>query len=97
MLICNFGGARLIGAPKDWDQRLDGDCVPLPVADAVDPLSGHNFMYSVWRPTAAEIEALQAGGAIRLGVAGHVHPVVNMTVLAPGTCAEAQLVEMAVL
>lgn len=94
MRICTFDGARPLGAPKDWDQNLDGACGVLPVLDAVDEQSGFNFMYSVWRPTAEELAALQGGGAIRLGIVGHSHPVINMAVLTPETCDEAHLVEL---
>lgn len=94
MNICNFEGSRPLGAPANWDQQLDGQCGVLPVVDAIDPQSGFNFMYSVWKPTADELKQLQEGGAIRLGIMGQVHPVVNLAVLTPATCADAALVEL---
>lgn len=94
MRFCNFPGARLLGAPRDWDQQLDGSCGVLPVIDAVDEQSGFNFIYSFWRPTAEELEALRNGGAVRLGIMGTVHPVISMGVIAPEVCAEAVLVDV---
>lgn len=83
MHACNFPGARRIGAPRDWDHTLDGECGTIFVTDAVDTLSGQNFMYSVYKPTDDEIEALRNGGVIRLGIMGHSHPVFQLAVLAP--------------
>lgn len=81
MKACNFPGARVIGKPRSWDDTLDGECGSIFVADAIDTLSGQNFMYSVYQPTAQEIEALRAGGVIRLGIMGRSHPVFNLGVL----------------
>ncbi|MEV4934600.1 hypothetical protein [Sphingobium sp. LSP13-1-1.1] len=97
MIVCDFAGSRPLGAPSGWDQQLDGGCATLPIVDAVDELSGFNFMYSVWRPTPDELAALAAGGAIRLGIMGTAHPVVNMAVLTAGTCQEVELREVAEL
>ncbi len=94
MNICDFPGSRPLGAPKDWNQDLDGRCGVLPVVDALDEQSGFNFIYSVWKPTADELEQLNNGGALRLGIMGTVHPVVNMAILTPETCATARLVEL---
>jgi len=94
MRICDFAGSRHIGAPADWDQDRDGPCGALPVVDAFDKASGMLVMYSVWRPSPEEIAALLNGGAIRLGVVGFAHPVVNMAVLTPETCEEAAVVEI---
>jgi hypothetical protein len=97
MRVCDFAGSRPLGAPNGWDQQLDGDCVTLPVVDAVDELSGFNFIYSLWRPTPDELAALVEGGAIRLGIMGNTHPVVNMAVLSGDTCREVELREIAEL
>jgi len=91
---CNFTGARTIGAPADWDQDLDGSCGAIFVADAVDELSGLNFMYSLYQPTAADLEALNRGGFLRLGIAGRGHPVFNMVVMKPETAEPAGPVPM---
>ena len=91
MQACNFPGARRIGAPRDWDAELDGEVGTIFVADAVDTLSGMNFMYSVYKPSAEEIAALLNGGAIRLGIMGRSHPVFQLAVLTPETCDKAEL------
>lgn len=83
MQICNFPGARTIGPPKTWDQELDGECGTIFVTDAIDTMSGMNFMYTVFVPTAEDLEALNNGGALRLGIMGSAHPVFNMAVLGP--------------
>lgn len=95
MNICNFAGSRPLGAPKDWDQVLDGSCGVLPVLDSVDEQSGFNFMYSVWRPEPAELAALMQGGAVRLGIMGQSHPVVNMAVITPEACCASGVVDLA--
>lgn len=76
-------GARFLGAPKDWDQTLDGPCGHLAVVDHLDLQSGQNFQYSFYRPSAEDMEALNNGGIIRLGIMGTVHPVLNMCVMGP--------------
>ncbi|MCC4234516.1 hypothetical protein LL253_17735 [Sphingobium soli] len=70
MKACDFPGARQIGAPANWNAELDGAVGTIFVADAIDTLSGTNFMYSVYQPTEADLAALNAGGAIRLGIMG---------------------------
>lgn len=88
MKACDFNGSRRIGKPRDWDDELDGGCGDIFVTDAIDTQSGHNFMYSVYRPTPEDLAALNAGGALRLGILGRSHPVFNMAVLGPHTCEE---------
>lgn len=83
MKICDFNGSRRIGPPKGWDAQLDGECGDIYVADAVDPVSGLRFMYSVYKPTPADLEALNAGGLLRLGIAAPAHPVFQLGVLSP--------------
>lgn len=91
MHICDFEGARRIGAPKDWDQALDGECGTIFVVDATDLLSGMNIMYSVYKPTDEEIEELKKGGVIRLGILGRSHPVFQLGVLSAEAAETAQL------
>lgn len=81
MQACNFPGARPIGKPRDWDASLDGECGTIFVTDEIDTLTGHNFMYSVYKPTAADLEALNNGGVLRLGIMGRAHPVFQLGVL----------------
>lgn len=94
MKACNFPGARRIGAPKDWDAQLDGEVGTIFVADGVDTLSGMNFMYSVYQPTAENLAALNSGGAIRLGIMGQAHPVFQLCALTPELCAQIGLEPM---
>lgn len=94
MKACNFPGARLIGAPANWNADLDGSVGTIFVVDAVDTLSGMNFMYSVYQPTSADLAALNAGGAIRLGIMGKQHPVFQLGVLSAAKCDQAQLVPL---
>ena len=94
MKACNFPGARPIGAPRDWDADLDGSVGTIFVTDAIDTLSGQNIMYSVYQPTEEDLAALNAGGAIRLGIMGRGHPVFQLCVLKPERCAEAGLQPM---
>jgi len=92
-----FDGAEVQGAPKGWDAELDGPVIGLPVLRDVDTQSGLPFMYSVWRPDADELALLMAGGAIRLGISGHTHPIVNLCTLKPEAVASsgcADLVDM---
>ena len=94
MKICKFPGARKIGPPRQWDSTLDGECGSIYVTDAVDTLSGMNFMYSVYKPTPEDLAALNAGGVLRLGIMGKAHPVFQMGVLGPDVAARAELEPM---
>ena len=81
MYACKFDGARPIGKPKNWDEALDGPCGTIYVTDAIDTLTGHNVMFSVYKLTDEEIEALRNGGLLRLGIVGRAHPVFQLGVL----------------
>ena len=86
MDICKFIGSRRIGPPRNWDATLDGDCVDIHVLDSVDTLSGLPVMFTFFKPSTAELEALAAGGVIRLGIVGmRQHTVFNLGVLTSGT------------
>lgn len=94
MLACNFPGARRIGAPKNWQADLDGEVGTIFVTDAVDTLSGMNFMYSIYKPTTEEIAAVINGGVLRLGIMGHSHPVFQLGFLGPSVAEKCELVPM---
>lgn len=83
MIICELPGSRVIGAPQDWDPSLDGSCGSIFVLDAVDVLSGMNQMFTFYRFSPEELEALAGGGLFRLGILGRIHPVFNMAVISP--------------
>lgn len=74
-------GSRPLGAPKGWDDELDGKCGVLHVVDHVDVQSGQNFQYSFYKPTEEDIDAFRRGGMLRLGVMGTSHPVISLAVL----------------
>lgn len=76
-------GSRPLGAPKGWDQELDGECGVLFVVDSIDVQSGQNFQYSFYKPTEEDLEAFRKGGVIRLGIMGTSHPVLNLGVFGP--------------
>ena len=86
MLIKRIAGTtRALGAPADWDGQ-DMTCDVLPVLD-VQTAEG-NFMFSAWEPTPPELEALNKGANIILGVRGTLHPVVSVQVAADIALAE---------
>ena len=86
MLIKRIDGfTRKFGAPADWDGK-DMSCGVLPVLDAATREG--NFMFSAWEPTPPELEALNKGANIILGVRGTVHPVVSVQVAADITPTE---------
>lgn len=72
---------RRFGAPADWSVENNGECGTLEIADVVGA-GGVPFMESLWRPEPEEIAALNAGGAVILGISGQVHPVVYVGVTA---------------
>jgi hypothetical protein len=51
---------------------------------------GNNVMISLWEPTPAEIEHIKAGGHIRLGILGRIHPPVHITTQAPPAVEEGE-------
>lgn len=60
-----------LGAPKDWDQSKQGNCVQLWVRAI--PATG--FCESAWEPTPDELATLNAGGSVVLRVVGGQPPV----------------------
>lgn len=88
------GQTRLIGAPRDWDQELDGPCGALSVRDEVDTQSGVNFMHSEWELEPGELARLRAGAKVLLRISGFTHPVVSVGVQ-PGLAEPDSLLEAA--
>ncbi len=76
------GMTRDLTKPSDWDEQRDGTCGSLPIRDQ-DFLFG-NGMVSNWKPSALDLEVLNAGGVIQLVVCGTVHPPVSITVQKEG-------------
>lgn len=72
---------RNIGKPKDWDETV-GPCSSLSVHDSAanDPEATYNIMTSAWKPDANELQVLNEGGFIYLGIWGINHPVIRLSV-----------------
>lgn len=70
--IENF--TRIWGAPEGWDEAVDGPCCGLAVREQGGVLA------SVWEPTPAELERLNAGAPVYLFIAGTVQPPVGIEV-----------------
>jgi hypothetical protein len=67
----------LLGAPSDWDQSKTS-CGALPATRM--EVDGNPVIVSFWKPTADELQQLQAGGTVALWVYGTSHPVVAVGV-----------------
>lgn len=66
----------MLGAPVDWDDEKDGECVALPIyRDAAT-----QTMHSFWQPNEQEIANILAGVPIRLTIIGSAHPPVAINV-----------------
>ena len=72
------GFTRELGKPVDWDDSKGMACASLPIIDT--EANGHPVMISGWKPTAEELECLNNGAPIYLGVCGTVHPPVFLSV-----------------
>ncbi len=72
------GANKAYGAPAEWNPAKDGDCGVLQVR--VENRGRHPVMLSCWKPSSAELEALQRGGSVVLGVVGDEHPPVLLMV-----------------
>ena len=76
------GATHDFGKPKDWVEERDGLCGSLPVR--VEPHGAELLACkSAWRPTAQELEMLNAGGFVILSCVGGQPPVM-LTVEAEG-------------
>lgn len=84
------GATRGLVAPADWDKAQDGACAGLVIKDEA-LASGGNCMISVWHPTPREVELIQQGASVVLGVVGSLHPAVALGVgQAPSVVEEAK-------
>jgi|GEM_PF-1023394 len=72
------GATRVFDAPANWDQEANGACLPLTVRDEL--IDGVPFMVSAHQPTAAELQRLQQGAPVYLGISANVHPVIFLSV-----------------
>lgn len=64
------------GPPRDVS---DAECGTLPVKAWRDPAFGQVFT-SFWKPSASELEALNAGGSVAVNLYTTVHPVMSTQV-----------------
>lgn len=68
---------RVLGAPAEWDQN-ELPCGALAITDVV--WEGVPSLVSFWRPDAADLAALNAGGLIALSICGDRMPPVALFV-----------------
>lgn len=66
---------RVLGAPKDWDQKTN-ECTALAITDAI--IDGLECVVSFWMPTKEELQLLNAGYPIALSVVGGTMPPVML-------------------
>lgn len=62
---------RVLGAPVGWDQG-ELPCSALAITEA--DMNGVPCVVSFWRPDAADLAALNAGGTIALSICGRTMP-----------------------
>jgi hypothetical protein len=67
-------GAKIFGAPRDWDPAVDGECIGLPV------IVNDRSHISVWKFTDAERASIAKGWNMALSVVGSQPPVLPMVV-----------------
>jgi hypothetical protein len=67
------GATHNPGAPRGWTEA-NGSCGALPIIFRKDSY-GNPESVSAWKPTAAELETLNAGGFVILSVVGWQVPV----------------------
>ncbi len=70
---------RVLGAPKGWDQSAL-PCGALAITDM--DIEGMPAVVSFWRPDAAELAALNAGGLVALQIFGQTMPPAAVGVVA---------------
>lgn len=69
---------RPLGAPLNWSEQTDAHCGDLFIRP--ETIDGIMYMRSAWEMDAHEPLMMLAGAKLILGIAGNVHPVVNMGV-----------------
>lgn len=71
---------RSLGKPRDWNPKTMGECGYLSIHDEEGPV--HRLL-SLWKPSSKELEALNQGACVELGICGHSHPAVSIGVQFP--------------
>jgi hypothetical protein len=69
---------QVLGAPPSWDHSQQGYCNALPVTKVLE--GDRVSMVSFWRPSAAELKAINAGAPIMLWIHSASHPPVSIGV-----------------
>ena len=64
-----FGATHRLGKPGNWDAESNGDCVHLWIKIE------NGVCWSAWEPTPEELERLNAGASVVLGIVGGQPPV----------------------
>lgn len=78
MISVKIKGANTVyGTPDDWD-KANGECANLYVRK--EESGDTTLLLSAWKPTALELEMLQGGGSLVLGLISTGHPPVLMYV-----------------
>lgn len=72
------------GTNKVWNKpndMTDDQCMPLHVKQGLTYVEGEPFpiSQSAWKPTAEDLQRLNDGGVIYLGIFGIGHPVVSVS------------------
>lgn len=76
VIFKGYDGA--LNAPKDWRPSRDGECAALPVK--ISEYNGQQALLSYWKPSVEELQALNEGSSVCLGVVGYSHPPVFLMV-----------------
>ena len=80
MEAVSFRGVKaVLGPPDNWDEAVMGPCGSLPVGFC------EQGIISVWKPSAEDLERLNAGGGVMLVVASRSMPPVYMETVPQST------------
>ena len=66
------GFTRKMGPPEGWDAERDGPCATLYIRDSV--ISGIQYMVFALEFLPHEIEQMQKGESVKIGIAGNQFP-----------------------
>jgi hypothetical protein len=64
-----------LAPPRGWDDEAHGEC------ETLEALDQNGVVYSFWKPEPEELEALNRGAPVRLGVHSRAHPAVSIGVI----------------
>lgn len=71
------GATRVLKAPPDWNEARDGKCSALAIRDS--QYGDMPVMTSAWTPTPEELELLNKGASVHVGIIGRSHPPLFVT------------------